>query len=216
MNVPSLRSVYDFAASAPERRAGLLLAISAATIGGAWFSEYGLGYIPCKLCLLQRWPYYFGVPLAGLALVIARPATIATSRASRFRHAGCDLHVSVALGVHHAGVEWGWWAGPADCGGRISAGPSSVGDLHVGDEQDTARELHGSAVPHPRPEPRRLERGGLVPSSRRSRSAAGGTGAKPPSRLQFAVPVEVVHPALVQIVRREQPALRCRSLTVGA
>ncbi len=48
MRVPTLRTLYDFAASAPERRAAVLLAISAATIGGAWFSEYGLGYIPAS------------------------------------------------------------------------------------------------------------------------------------------------------------------------
>lgn len=22
-----------------------------------------------------------------------------------------------SLGVYHSGVEWGWWPGPADCGG---------------------------------------------------------------------------------------------------
>ncbi len=34
MRLPTLRTLYDFAASAPERRAAVLLAISAATIGG--------------------------------------------------------------------------------------------------------------------------------------------------------------------------------------
>jgi len=24
---------------------------------------------------------------------------------------------AVILGIHHAGVEWAWWEGPADCGG---------------------------------------------------------------------------------------------------
>jgi disulfide bond formation protein DsbB len=37
--------------------------------------------------------------------------------------------VSVALGVHHAGVEWGWWAGPADCAGAVNLGPPSAADL---------------------------------------------------------------------------------------
>ena len=37
-----------------ERRAALLvvLAVAAATIGAALFSQHVLGYIPCKLCLL--------------------------------------------------------------------------------------------------------------------------------------------------------------------
>ncbi len=78
---------------------------------------------------MQRWPYYFGVPLAALAFVIAGP--LRTPRAARpaFAMLAAIFMVSVALGVHHAGVEWGWWAGPADCGGRISTGPASVGDL---------------------------------------------------------------------------------------
>src|ERR1700726_1951775 len=38
----------------------------AATILGAWFFQYVLGYIPCPLCLDQRYAYYFGIPLAVL------------------------------------------------------------------------------------------------------------------------------------------------------
>ena len=46
--------------------AGLLIfAVAFATIAGAWIFE-AAGYLPCDLCLKQRWVYYAGVPLAGM------------------------------------------------------------------------------------------------------------------------------------------------------
>ena len=127
--MPSLTLLFDYAASRADRRALVLLVIAGASIGGAWFSELVLGYVPCKLCLLQRWPYYFALPLAALAWLITGP--LQTPRAARpaFAMLAAIFMVSVALGVHHAGVEWGWWLGPADCGGRVSAGPTSAADL---------------------------------------------------------------------------------------
>jgi disulfide bond formation protein DsbB len=129
VRIPSLRLLFDYAAQGPDKRAAVLFGLSAATIGGAWFSEYGLGYIPCKLCLLQRWPYYFGVPLAAFAWVIAGPMKLRLSARPAFAMLAAIFMVSVALGVHHAGVEWSWWQGPADCGGKIGLGPQNVGDL---------------------------------------------------------------------------------------
>jgi disulfide bond formation protein DsbB len=39
------------------------------------------------------------------------------------------------LGVFHSGVEWGWWAGPADCG--AVAVPADTGGAGVLDAIDT-------------------------------------------------------------------------------
>jgi hypothetical protein len=36
---------------------------------------------------------------------------------------------SAGLGAYHAGVEWGWFAGPSDCGGAVASAPGSVGDF---------------------------------------------------------------------------------------
>ena len=47
----------------------LLLFGMAATVGIALGFEHIGGYIPCKLCLEQRWPYYAGVPLMAVAAV---------------------------------------------------------------------------------------------------------------------------------------------------
>jgi disulfide bond formation protein DsbB len=129
MRLPSVRMLYDYAASAPERRAGLLLGAASFTIAAAWFIELVLGYPPCKLCLMQRWPYYTAIPLAALAWIITGPLKLRLAARPAFAMIACIFMLSVALGVHHAGVEWGWWAGPSDCAGAMNTGPASAQDL---------------------------------------------------------------------------------------
>jgi disulfide bond formation protein DsbB len=99
--------------------------LAAATIGGALVSEHVFGYLPCMLCLWERWPYYIGVPLALLlALAIARRLPAALG----FALLGAVFAVGCGLGVYHAGVEFGLWPGPASCGGG-GALPLQAGDL---------------------------------------------------------------------------------------
>jgi disulfide bond formation protein DsbB len=97
---------------------------AAATIGGALVFEHVLGYVPCKLCLMQRNPYYVAMPLGLLAAVLP----------SRWTQLGLWLLalvflVSAVLGAYHAGVEWGFFLGPSDCGGGSGAGAGNVGDF---------------------------------------------------------------------------------------
>jgi disulfide bond formation protein DsbB len=43
---------------------------------------------------------------------------------------GCNI----VLGIYHAGVEWHWWAGPADCSGPLTdlrTGGSLLDQLHA-------------------------------------------------------------------------------------
>ena len=37
--------------------------------------------------------------------------------------------MSAGLGAYHSGVEWGFFAGPSDCGGGSGAAAGSVGDF---------------------------------------------------------------------------------------
>jgi disulfide bond formation protein DsbB len=127
--MPSLARLFEYAGGSAERRAGVLIAISGGVLAGAWFLELAMGYAPCKLCLMQRWPFYAALPLAGLAWVIAGPLGLPRAARPAFGMLASIYMISVALGAHHAGVEWGWWAGPADCGGRIREGVSDAGDL---------------------------------------------------------------------------------------
>ena len=107
------------------RQSALAIALAAAaTVGGALVFEHVGGYIPCKLCLIQRNPYYAAIPLALVAAVLPR----------RWTRAGLWLLalvfvVSAGLGAYHAGAEWGLWAGPSDCGGAAAPGAGTMGDF---------------------------------------------------------------------------------------
>lgn len=109
----------------PSRPLALaILVLASMTIAGALASEHLFGLVPCKLCLQQRWPYYVGIPLA--ALTAAAPA--GPVRRTGFGLLALVFLVSAGLGAYHAGVEWGLWEGPNDCGGGTS-GPARVEDL---------------------------------------------------------------------------------------
>ena len=97
----------------PLRAALLVLAIAFATIAGALIFEY-FGYAPCDLCLKQRWAYYAGVPLAALAAVVAAYGP-APARAPLLILLALVFAGSAVFGIYHAGVEWGFWPGPAGC-----------------------------------------------------------------------------------------------------
>ncbi|MGO4574075.1 disulfide bond formation protein B [Microvirga sp. 2TAF3] len=107
------------------RQVALTIALAAAaTIGGALVFQHVWGYQPCKLCLQQRNPYYLAIPLALLTAVMP----------PRWGRIGLwclalIFVVSAGMGAYHAGVEWGFWLGPSDCGGGAAAGAGNVGDL---------------------------------------------------------------------------------------
>ncbi len=101
---------------------------SAALLAGAWWFELGLGLRPCKLCLEQRLPHYTALPVALFAALLWRQG-----RAPLAKLALAALlliyGVSAGLGTYHAGVEWGWFAGPNDCGGAVAPGAGALGDF---------------------------------------------------------------------------------------
>lgn len=95
----------------------IFLAVAmAATVGTALGFEHFGGYMPCKLCLEQRIPYYIGVPLMAVA-VAASLAGAPRWLVRVLLAAGGGLMLwGLYMGVFHSGVEWHWWAGPTDCG----------------------------------------------------------------------------------------------------
>ncbi|MEE7456869.1 disulfide bond formation protein B [Methylorubrum populi] len=107
------------------RTVALAVALGAAlTVGGALVFEHGLGYVPCKLCLTERVPYYLAAPLALVAALLpSRPARFLLGLVALV------LLYGAGLGAYHAGAEWGFWPGPSDCGGGSGAGPADVGDF---------------------------------------------------------------------------------------
>lgn len=125
MNTPGMKSTFDADAVLPLAAAAAF-ALALATLVAALAFEHIGGYEPCPLCLRQRWAYYIATPFAGMALVLSlyerRDAAILA-----LTLCGAAFAVNAVLGGHHAGVEWGWWEGPADCAGGALAAPS--GDL---------------------------------------------------------------------------------------
>ena len=87
-----------------------------AVILSALAFEHIGGYQPCKLCLQQRDPWYFGIPVAGLAILSFFMRWPAYLTRGLLIVVGLVLVYSLVLGVNHSGIEWGWWEGPADCG----------------------------------------------------------------------------------------------------
>lgn len=102
--------------------------IGLVAILGAWGSQIFGGYAPCKLCLEQRIPYYVGLPILLVAILLL--GTRSSERLARWLLvlAGVVFIVSIGLGLYHAGVEWKFWIGPADCGGG-AATTANAGDL---------------------------------------------------------------------------------------
>ena len=88
---------------------------SAALLLGA-FAFQALGYLPCKMCLWQRWPH-------AVAIAIAAAAAALGWRALAWAGA-LAAAVTAGIGAYHAGVEQGWWPGPSSCTG---AGPGLAG-----------------------------------------------------------------------------------------
>jgi disulfide bond formation protein DsbB len=106
--------------TSPALAAALAItAIAAATLAGAWFFQLVLDIRPCPLCLEQRYTYYLAVPLGALlAWAAARHAPRAVLIAGLAVLALAAL-ANAYLGAYHAGVEWSFWPGPAECSGPV-------------------------------------------------------------------------------------------------
>jgi disulfide bond formation protein DsbB len=105
----------------------LLLAGGVVVIGTAWGYQVLGGYVPCKLCLEQRIPYYIGLPMALVALgalVSGRKAIAAIL----LLVVAAVFAYGAGLGIYQAGAEWQFWDGPNDCGGGTAA-PASAANM---------------------------------------------------------------------------------------
>jgi disulfide bond formation protein DsbB len=105
----------------PAVRAGVLALIGAtAVILSALAFEHLGGYIPCPLCLQQRYAYYSAIPalLAAVALIPAQQHTVARIL---FAVVAITFVINAGLGIYQAGAEWKFWEPPASC-----AAPSTL------------------------------------------------------------------------------------------
>jgi disulfide bond formation protein DsbB len=104
----------------------LAFLIPCAALGAAWGAQL-IGHLyPCEMCHWQRWPHYAALVIAGFALFVGRPGRRALTIV-----AALLIAVSGAIGVFHAGVEYGWWPGLTGCTSTIdfTAGSSAADRL---------------------------------------------------------------------------------------
>lgn len=95
-----------------------------ALLGGALFSQYVGGLYPCEMCMWQRWPHVAAIVLALDAIALRGRLPLSALFAAL---AGVAIAVSGAVGVFHAGVEYGWWKGITAC--TALAGGGSTQDV---------------------------------------------------------------------------------------
>ncbi len=110
----------------------VVAAVPAAMLGFAYFAEYQMGLLPCILCLYQRPPHFVAVAAALLALAFLSGHK-GLARAF-LGISGVALLTGAAIAVFHAGVEWKFWPGLAECGGAVQPIATDVGDLMSGME----------------------------------------------------------------------------------
>jgi disulfide bond formation protein DsbB len=92
---------------------------------GAWGFQLA-GYAPCKMCIWQRWPHGAAVALAAVGVMLPVAPVILAGALAALTTGG--------IGVYHAGVEYGWWPGPASCTGS----PDSLSGLSGSDLLSTS------------------------------------------------------------------------------
>jgi disulfide bond formation protein DsbB len=150
---PMPQSYADALAARPIAAAAIAVAIGgAATILGAWFFQYILGYMPCPLCLEQRYAYYFGIPLAVLVVLGESVGASRKVLLLALFAITAGMIWNTGLSAFHAGVEWKWWPGPRDCSGPLDSLGSSGGllrdlqSIHVARCDDAAWRFLGISL----------------------------------------------------------------------
>ena len=102
------------------RLGGLVLIGAIAVILSALSFEHIGGYMPCPLCLQQRYAYYFAIPaLLGALVLLASGRRIGA--AVIFVAVAIAFLANAGLGTYQAGAEWKFWDPPASC-----AAPSTL------------------------------------------------------------------------------------------
>ena len=107
-------------AALDKKAAALAFVIGLATILAAWASQIWGGLYPCELCLGERIPYYWGLPILALVLLLWNRLPLVVWYVAMLLVLAIFAW-STYLGAFHAGVEWKFWPGPSACTGNGSA-----------------------------------------------------------------------------------------------
>ncbi|KXG84846.1 disulfide bond formation protein B [Agrobacterium bohemicum] len=99
------------------------------TVGSALGFQHIGGYTPCALCLLQRDPYYYAIPVGILAIAASLFRLPVWLTRSALVLIGLAMLIGAGLGVYHSGVEWGFWPGPITCSTGAPSITTNAGSL---------------------------------------------------------------------------------------
>jgi disulfide bond formation protein DsbB len=108
-----------FGRSRSEAAARLLLAMALGIAAAAQLFEHVGGFRPCELCLIERLAWYVTAPAALAALAALHFDRRGLARLLLAAMA-LVLLANAGLAFYHAGLEWGWWTGPASCTGAVN------------------------------------------------------------------------------------------------
>jgi disulfide bond formation protein DsbB len=86
-------------------------------------------YVPCALCLLQRWPYYVAIPIGILAVLSSAMNAPPAITRTLLLLVGLSMLIGGGIGVYHAGAEWKFWPGPSTCATSVDAITRNANDL---------------------------------------------------------------------------------------
>ena len=103
----------------------LAIMVPSFLLGGALASQYIGGLVPCEMCVWQRWPHLGAITAAMVAIGLrGNPPMSAVFTVL----AALAIATSGAIGVFHAGVEYGWWQGMTSCTStvRVATGQSTL------------------------------------------------------------------------------------------
>ncbi|WP_273755580.1 disulfide bond formation protein B [Bartonella sp. MM73XJBT.G] len=100
-----------------------------ATVGLALGFEHFDGYLPCDLCLIERFPYYGAIPFLLLAGFGAWFFRMSSWIQLLFLCVFVLMSISLVLAIYHAGVEYGFWEAPLSCGLNAARKTSDINQL---------------------------------------------------------------------------------------
>ena len=129
MDVAALTSRVQRSAAHPLFPAAAIAGLGIALLAGAFAFEYFGGLKPCPLCLEQRWPWRVLIAIGAAILAAHSFKTPSWVAVGLYALAAAVALYGAYLAGYHAGIEYKWWLGPAECTGGGIAVPGDGGLL---------------------------------------------------------------------------------------
>jgi len=92
---------------------------SIAVLISVYFMEYALGWKPCDLCILQRYPYFI-IIIISITLIVARVKNRTISSKLAITLILAPIITGLLIAVYHFGVENSYWRNISACSDQLS------------------------------------------------------------------------------------------------